>query len=80
MCLCRAILRLPVEDHTLVAGSYNLAPFRAWPLPTPQPRIYPPAIRTLPLGNRVAVCHRPHGQCIEAHTPVAGSYNSAVVR
>src|SRR5579872_7315427 len=70
------LIILPVGLKSPVAGSYNSAVAR------PVKPFDPPAMRTFPLFNNVAV-FPPRGVLIApvaANVPVAGSYNSAVAR
>jgi len=64
---------LPVGVHRPVSGSYSSALEVAVVF-------WPPATRTLPLGNKVAVCSRREViiESVGVHVPVPGSYNSAL--
>ena len=71
----------PVEVKVPAAGSYNSAEARAPVQHPPEANAPPPAIRTLPLGRRVAVgSWRPAAiDPVKVKVPVAGSYSSAEV-
>src|ERR1700722_11234930 len=82
VCASRGVFSVPVVLHVPLTGSYN-SPVAArvcvtWP--PPLTTCNPPATKTFPLINIVAVC-----SCLAVasapfvvHKPVAGSYNSEI--
>jgi hypothetical protein len=72
VCPILAALMEPVAAKVLLAGSYSSALERKLPSSS-----WPPAMSTLPSGNKVAVCHLLPDVIVETKVPLAGSYNSA---